>query len=74
MTFDFHGTWSKVVSVNSLLYDDQGLKNSFDGCVEPWLRDGVDKSKINVGLPFYGRSYGRATELHSDFDGPDGLN
>jgi chitinase len=78
MTFDFHGTWSEVVGVNSPLYDDQdsqgGGGRSVDGCVERWLRDGADKSKINVGLPFYGRSYSGATELHADFDGPDGLN
>ena len=78
MTFDFRGTWSEAVGVNSPLYDDDrgpgGVGRSVDGCVERWLRDGADKSKINIGLPFYGRSYGGATELHADFDGPDGLN
>jgi hypothetical protein len=80
MTFDFHGIWSEVVGVNSPLYDqpadssDSQAGRSVDGCVERWLHEGADKSKINIGLPFYGRSYGGATDLYASFDGPDALN
>jgi hypothetical protein len=80
MTFDFHGTWSEVVGVNAPLYDqpadssDSQAGRSVNGCVERWLREGADKSKINIGLPFYGRSYGGATDLYASFDGPDALN
>ena len=79
MTYDFHGTWDDLVGVNAPLMDQPEDKfysheYSVDGCVQRWVREGADKSKINVGLPFYGRSYGGATELWADFDGPDGMN
>lgn len=74
LTFDFHGTWDDVVGINSPLYDPKSPEHSANGCVEHWVRDGADKSKINLGVPFYGRSYGGATELGAPFDGADGMH
>ncbi len=79
MTYDFHGTWNEKVGINSPLFDQPKDKldspeHSVNGCVERWVRDGADKSKINIGLPFYGRSYSGTTELYSTFDGADALN
>jgi len=79
MTYDFHGTWDDLVGVNAPLYDqpDDGFYSpeySVHGCVERWVSEGADKSKINLGLPFYGRSYSAATKLYESFDGADGMN
>ena len=79
MTYDFHSTWNDKVGINSPLFDQPKDKldspeHSVNGCVERWVRDGADKSKINIGLPFYGRSYSGTTELYSTFDGADALN
>lgn len=77
MTYDFHGTWDDKVGVNAPLMDQPEDEfyspgYSVDGCVERWVNDGADGSKINIGLPFYGRSYSGTTELYSGFDGADG--
>ncbi len=79
MTYDFHGTWDDLVGHNAPLYDQpedlfESPEYSVNGCVQRWIRDGADKSKINVGLPFYGRSFGGTTKMYSEFDGPDGMN
>jgi len=79
MTYDFHGTWDDKVGINAPLMDQPEDRfyspgYSVDGCVERWVEEGADRAKINIGLPFYGRSYGGATELYGDFDGPDGMN
>lgn len=67
------------MGVNSPLYDQpedlfRSPGYSVNGCVERWVREGADRSKINVGLPFYGRSYSGTTELYSAFDGADGMH
>jgi len=75
MTFDFHGVWDAVVGHNAPLYDQESSPDySANSCIEHWVRDGADKSKINIGLPFYGRSYGDATELYDTFNGADLLH
>lgn len=79
MTYDFHGTWDELVGVNAPLHDqpeDQfySPEYSVSGCVDRWIRDGADPSKINIGLPFYGRSYGGAAEMYEKFDGADGMH
>jgi chitinase len=78
MTYDFHGTWDDLVGVNAPLYDQPDDKfpspeYSVHGCVERYVQEGADRSKINIGLPFYGRSFGGATALYEEFDGPDGM-
>ncbi|WP_268223946.1 glycosyl hydrolase family 18 protein [Sinomicrobium oceani] len=69
MTYDFNGGWSDIAGHNSPLFP-------YDGAEAPdfnWQSTftalnslGVPKSKINFGMPFYGR--GVVT------DGPAGLN
>eukprot|EP00804_Cyclotella_cryptica_P012777 CCRYP_010560-RD/>CCRYP_010560-RD protein AED:0.28 eAED:0.28 QI:394/1/1/1/0.91/0.84/13/21/1008 len=72
MTYDFHGTWNNKTGVNAPLYDQEGSPEmSVDGCVANWLEGGAQKDKINVGFPFYGRSFAGAKGLYEDFDGTD---
>lgn len=78
-SFDMHGTWDDKVGVNAPLYDQDPKKfkspgYSLDGCVARYLGDGADPYKINVGLPFYGRSFGGAKKLYGGHSGPDSIH
>mmetsp|Transcript_20208 Transcript_20208/g.48568 ORF Transcript_20208/g.48568 Transcript_20208/m.48568 type:complete len:687 (+) Transcript_20208:1014-3074(+) len=58
MTYDFHGSWNAETGVNAPLYDMDGSPEfSVHGCVENWKRGGGRPDQINIGLPFYGRSF-----------------
>jgi chitinase len=57
MTYDFHGSWEDKTGINSPLYDPADADLSVDGCVRNWMAAGAPRSKLNLGLPFYGRSY-----------------
>ena len=75
MTYDFHGTWNDQSGVNAPLFDQDSRKGySVDGCVQRWIKEGADSDKINIGLPFYGRSYGGSTKLHSSHSGADDIH
>lgn len=73
MTYDFHGAFSDVTGVNAPLYFQGWGDPDFNlhSCVENWLKSGVDRKKINIGLPFYGRSAGGATGLNQPHSGAD---
>jgi chitinase len=75
-TFDFHGAWNDKVGVNSPLFDQSPEKfesagMSVHGCTERWVQGGADKSKINIGVPFYGRTYLGADRLYGPHGGAD---
>jgi len=57
MTYDFFGTWDAKTGINAPLYNPDKPDMSVDGCVKNWLDAGATPDKINIGLPFYGRSY-----------------
>eukprot|EP00956_Cyclotella_meneghiniana_P034342 scaffold103880_cov54-Cyclotella_meneghiniana.AAC.3 len=57
MTYDFHGSWDQETNVNAPLYDPNDADLSVDGCVKNWMEAGCPRDQINIGLPFYGRSY-----------------
>jgi len=58
MTYDFHGSWNRKTGVNAPLYDMEGSPEfSVHGCVENWKAGGGRPDQINIGLPFYGRSF-----------------
>lgn len=73
-TQDFHGAWDAYSGVNSPLYDsihDPEPGWSVDGCVRNWVEMGAPKSKMNIGLGFYGRSFLNAKALHEPHGGTD---
>eukprot|EP00986_Skeletonema_menzelii_P012924 scaffold7298_cov150-Skeletonema_menzelii.AAC.24 len=74
MTYDFFGAWSPTTGTNAPLHDQswggEDTKGfSIDGCTKNWVAGGGDPSKINIGLPFYGRSFRGATGLNQEHDG-----
>jgi chitinase len=75
-TFDLHGDWNEKTGVNSPLYDQPPEKfsspgMSVDGCTERWVQGGVDKSKLNIGVPFYGRTFAGADRQYGPHGGAD---
>ena len=59
---DLHGSWEKFTGHHSALYarDDETdfqLTLNVDFAVKYWIEKGFDKSKINLGLATYGRSF-----------------
>ena len=76
MTYDFFGAWDEKTGTNAPLYH-QGFGNeafNVDACVEKYVALGVPRAKINIGLPFYGRSYKFASELNQVHGGSDTAN
>mmetsp|Transcript_3415 Transcript_3415/g.6566 ORF Transcript_3415/g.6566 Transcript_3415/m.6566 type:complete len:585 (-) Transcript_3415:1200-2954(-) len=73
MTYDFHGGFSKTSGINAPMYYQGWGEEDFDvhSCVENWLAGGGSRDKINIGLPFYGRSVGGATGLNQAHSGAD---
>lgn len=75
MTYDFHGSWNTETGSNAPLYDqgygDPTPRWSVHGCVENFVDGGADPSKINIGLPFYGRSFRDATGINEEHRGSD---
>ena len=61
MTYDFMGSWNPTTGANAPLYDMDGHPEfSVHGCVENWKAGGGRPDQINLGLPFYGRSFAGA--------------
>ncbi len=60
------------------LYDqgwtDLTKRWSIHGCVENYREKGVPLSKMNLGLPWYGRSFRKATGTKQLHGGPDDIN
>jgi chitinase len=73
MSYDFHGAWDKVSGVNApLFYQGHGDEEfSIHRCVENYVARGVPRAKINIGLPFYGRSFKKVTRLNQEHGGND---
>jgi hypothetical protein len=78
MSYDLHGAWDALTGVNAPMFD-QGWSDltprwSVHGCTNTYEEFGVPLSKINIGLPFYGRSFRRATGMKQFHDGADDVN
>merc|ERR1719293_24476 len=75
MTYDLHGSWDTLAGTNAPMYDqgwgDGSPRWSVHGCVENYRERGAPMSKINLGLPFYGRSVKRATGFKQWHTGAD---
>jgi chitinase len=63
MAYDYHGGWEDTLGHNAPLYkrDDEHDLLSFyfnvNYTVNYWLELGIDKKKMVMGLPFYGRAW-----------------
>ena len=60
MTYDFHGSWTDHAGHNSPLY--QSPPGDPDGSVNTGINylvntRGIESTKVNVGIPFYGKEY-----------------
>ncbi|KAL7552787.1 hypothetical protein ACHAWF_016039 [Thalassiosira exigua] len=80
-SYDLHGPWDPVTGHHAPLYDPLKSGLSVQGCVENWVgknsriesyldRDAA-RRKVNLGLPFFGRSYLDATEMGARHGGND---
>ncbi|KAJ2488452.1 hypothetical protein IWW37_004803 [Coemansia sp. RSA 2050] len=58
MLYDFNGVWSDTTGPNAPLDYAKGkaLQFSFKSSIQSWIDAGIPASKINAGLPFYGRT------------------
>lgn len=59
MSYDFHGSWEKVVAHHSPLYPEVGQNPEFctDFAVNYWIKKGAPAHKLVIGVPLYGRSW-----------------
>jgi GH18 family chitinase len=76
MSYDLFGSWDPVTGANAPLYH-QGFGNedfNIHSCVENYVALGAPRERINIGLPFYGRSFKHATGLNQPHGGNDEAN
>ena len=78
MTYDLHGSWDTLTGVNAPMFDqgwtDETPRWSVHGCVENYVEMGVPLHQLNMGLPFYGRSFTQATGMKQTHGGADDVN
>jgi chitinase len=69
--YDFHGTWESTTNHQSAIFEPEGQPILPDFTVERaidgWISRGAPRSKLVLGLPFYGRGWTGVT------GGGDGL-
>jgi chitinase len=75
MTYDFSGGWSPVSGHNAPLYagrlEDSSL--SVDAAFRLYHEKyGIPSQKINLGAPFYARTFGNCGGIYAAHTGPDG--
>jgi chitinase len=66
MTYDYH-SGSKIAHFNAPLYTAKGDPTpgyTVDSTVQRYIAGGVPRSKVVVGLPFYGRVYGGVSQAN----------
>ena len=78
MSYDLHGAWDELTGINAPMFDqgwtDKTPRWSIHGCVENYVELGAPLERINVGLPFYGRSFRKATGMKQLHEGADDVN
>lgn len=78
MSYDMHGAWDALTGTNAPLFDqgwtDKEPRWSAHGCVDTYVEAGIPLSRLNLGLPFYGRSFQIATGMKQFHDGADDIN
>ncbi len=61
MTYDIHGPWDSLTDFNAPLYtpseNSPQYKWSCNAAVKLWVSEGFPKTKMLMGIPFYGVAY-----------------
>ncbi|KAJ2864154.1 hypothetical protein GGH94_003102 [Coemansia aciculifera] len=70
MLYDFNGVWSDTTGPNAPLDYTKGkaLQFSFKSSIQSWIDAGIPVSKINAGLPFYGRTVTANSDMANSRD------
>ncbi|KAL7495622.1 hypothetical protein ACHAWT_005023, partial [Skeletonema menzelii] len=76
MSYDLFGAWDPVTGANAPLYHQGFGDEDFNihSCVENYVALGAPSERMNIGLPFYGRSFKGATALNQPHGGNDEAN
>jgi len=69
MAYDYSGSWNTVSDDQANLYP--GTKTGFDTdtAVKYYLSKGATASKLNLGLPLYGRAFENTSGIRQPFNG-----
>ncbi|WVQ68413.1 uncharacterized protein L199_006621 [Kwoniella botswanensis] len=69
MAYDFAGSWDQVAGHQAALYADNPEANSVDKAVRFYNLQGIDKSKLVIGMPLYGRAFANTDGIGLPFHG-----
>jgi len=71
MTYDYSGSWDETSWHNSPLYSYATGDNwSLDRAMQYYTNRGIPKSKLNIGMAFYGRTFAGCEGPGMSFTGP----
>lgn len=66
MTYDIHGSWEPETADHHAPLRQRSwdtTKNDVESSVDHWIQNGLVPSKINLGIPLYGRSWKLASDV-----------
>ncbi|KAI7830368.1 chitinase [Gamsiella multidivaricata] len=61
MAYDINGSWGDVTGANAPLIGKDEL--TYEGGAQAWINAGFPAQRINMGIPFYGRSLITKTDM-----------
>ncbi|WWC90512.1 uncharacterized protein L201_005448 [Kwoniella dendrophila CBS 6074] len=69
MAYDFAGSWDQVAGHQANLYADNPEANSVDKAVRFYNLQGIDRSKLVIGMPLYGRAFANTDGIGLPYQG-----
>ncbi|KAI0288314.1 glycoside hydrolase family 18 protein [Russula brevipes] len=69
MAYDYTGSWSSWADNQANLYGGARTNVSTDRAIKWYLSQGATASKINMGIPLYGRAFSNTAGLGQPYDG-----
>ncbi|EED82727.1 hypothetical protein POSPLDRAFT_58726 [Postia placenta Mad-698-R] len=69
MAYDYAGSWLNYMGTSANLYDASLTNVSTDKAIKWYLGQGATPSKINMGIPLYGRAFEETLGIGDSYDG-----